>query len=66
MNLLMLKGFKYDDDHAWSDGTIYDPKEGKTYSCKMWFENGNINELKMRGYVGISMLGRTDNWTRVK
>ena len=66
LNLLFLKGFKYDGDHEWSDGTIYDPEEGKTYSCKMWFEKGNMDELMMRGFMGISLLGRTDTWTRVK
>lgn len=66
MNLLILKGFTYDGNHKWSDGTIYDPKEGKTYSCKMWFEDGDLDNLKMRGFVGISMIGRTDTWTRVK
>jgi len=66
MNLLILKGFEYQDEHEWADGTIYDPEEGKTYSCKMWFEKGNTDVLKMRGFVGISLLGRTDTWTRIK
>lgn len=66
MNLLILKGFKYKDKHNWADGTIYDPKNGKTYSCKMWFDDGKLDELKIRGYIGISMIGRTDTWTKVK
>lgn len=66
MSLLLLKGFTYDDKHLWNDGTIYDPEEGKTYSCKMWFEKGDTDNLKMRGFVGVSLLGRTDTWTRVK
>jgi uncharacterized protein (DUF2147 family) len=48
-------------DVFWEDGKIYDPKNGKTYSCKMTLEG---NELKVRGYVGFSLLGRTTVWTR--
>ena len=62
IGLEILKGFKYDDGE-WSDGKIYDPKSGKTYSCMMTL-NGN-NKLNVRGYLGISLIGRTDVWTRV-
>lgn len=61
--LEILKGFKYDDGD-WEGGTIYDPKSGKTYSCKLTL-NGN-DKLNVRGYIGIAIIGRTDNWTRVK
>lgn len=61
--LEILKNFTYDDG-TWEDGTIYDPKSGKTYSCKMTLE-GNDN-LNVRGYIGFSFIGRTDIWTRVK
>lgn len=47
----------------WSDGTIYDPNNGKTYSCHMAFKTAD--ELKIRGFIGISLLGRTEVWTRV-
>lgn len=60
LGLLILKGFVKDGDNAYHDGTIYDPKNGKTYSCKM-IRNGNV--LDVRGYVGISLLGRTTMWT---
>ncbi len=63
LGLEMLKGFNFDDGE-WEDGTIYDPKSGKTYSCIMTLK-GN-DKLSVRGYVGISLLGRTDVWTRVK
>ena len=66
LNLLLLKGFEYDEDHHWDNGTIYDPKSGKTYDCKIWFENGDTDVLKLRGFLGVSMLGRTDTWTRVR
>jgi uncharacterized protein (DUF2147 family) len=61
--LEILKGFKYDDG-IWEDGTIYDPKSGKTYSCKLTL-SGN-DKLNVRGYMGISIIGRTDVWNRVK
>ena len=61
--LEMLKDFVYDGDNVYEDGTIYDPKNGKTYSCKMTLEG---NTLRIRGYIGISLFGRTEIMTRVK
>ncbi len=59
----ILKGFTFDDG-TWENGTIYDPKNGKTYSCRInRDEKGNLN---VRGYIGISMLGRTTFWVKVK
>jgi len=46
----------------WGDGTICDPKNGKIYDCEMWFEEGNMDELKVRGYIWI--LFRTQTWLR--
>jgi len=64
MNL--FTNFNYDaDDKEWVDGKIYDPKNGKTYSCKMWLTD-NGKTLNARGYVGISLLGRTAKFTRVE
>lgn len=61
--LEILQDFKWDAaDSEWDDGTIYDPKSGKTYSCYITLEDANT--LKVRGYVGVSWLGRTDTWTR--
>lgn len=59
-----LNDFVYDGDNTWTNGTIYDPKSGKTYDCKITLkENGDLN---VRGYVGISLLGRTETFTRIK
>lgn len=66
LGLVNLKGFLFDGDDEWKDGTIYDPKNGKTYSCYMKFEEATKEKLKIRGYVGISLLGRTTYWTPVK
>lgn len=63
LGLEILKSFKFDGDDVYEDGNIYDPKNGKNYSCKMTL---NGNKLKIRGYIGISLLGRSEVWTRVR
>lgn len=66
LGLILLTDFVWDGDE-WDDGDIYDPKNGKTYSCYMKFtDETDLDTLKIRGYVGISLLGRTTYWTRVK
>lgn len=57
----ILRNFVFDDGE-WIDGTIYDPRDGKTYSCKLTL--GDNNSLNIRGYVGISLFGRTETWAR--
>jgi len=66
MGLTIVEDFKYDSKKKrWNDGTIYDPKNGKTYDCFSWFEDGNYNTLYLKGYVaGIKALGRKTEWTR--
>lgn len=60
----ILKDFEFDGDDTWHKGTIYDPKNGKTYNCKITSdEKGNLN---VRGYIGISLIGRTTFWVKVK
>jgi len=59
----ILKDFTFDNG-AFTGGTIYDPNNGKTYRCKMWFEPTDPNTLYIRGYIGISLFGRTATWTR--
>ena len=63
VGLVILKGFEF-TGKAWEDGTIYDPKSGKTYSSTIKMKKPN--ELDIRGYIGISLLGRTTVWTKVK
>ncbi len=63
--LELLKDFEYDEDNVWEDGEIYDPKNGKNYSCKMTLsEDGKT--LEVRGYIGFSLFGRTEVWERAE
>jgi uncharacterized protein (DUF2147 family) len=64
LGLVFMQGFKYDSDNKWDDGKIYDPESGKTYSCYIKMENANTMEVK--GYIGFSLIGRSQTWTRVK
>ena len=62
VGLELFEGFTWDGDGRWTGGTIYDPNSGKTYRCIItWVDE---NTLKVRGYVGVPMLGRTETWTR--
>lgn len=54
---LVKKGKIYDD------GNIIDPQNGKTYSC--YLELKSDNKLKIRGYIGFSLIGRTQYWYRM-
>ncbi|MCX6242380.1 MAG: DUF2147 domain-containing protein [Bacteroidetes bacterium] len=62
IGLVNLKNFTFNGKEEWSGGTIYDPKNGKTYKCYIRFETAN--KLKIRGYVGVSLLGRNTFWTK--
>jgi uncharacterized protein (DUF2147 family) len=66
LGLRLLTGFEYNkSDKEWVNGTIYDPKSGKTYKCYMWFEK-DPNVLSVKGYIGFSLIGREVQWTRDK
>jgi len=60
--LTIMTGFEYDGDGRWSGGTVYDPNSGKTYKCTI--TQVNADTLKMRGFIGISLFGRSETWTR--
>ena len=62
LGMVVIRDFHPDGDD-WVDGTVVDPDNGKEYKGKIWAE-GNDN-LKMRGYIGISLLGRTESWVRI-
>jgi len=60
--IILMSDFEYEGDGLWEDGDIYDPKSGKTYSCYMKLKT--MDQLKVRGFIGISLIGRTTYWTR--
>ncbi len=64
VGMTILRDLEKDDDE-WSGGTVLDPANGKTYSCTIAVEDGG-KKLKVRGYMGISLLGRTQHWVRAE
>ena len=63
LGLTIIKGLSKDGTE-YNDGKILDPKSGKLYKC--YIELESTNKLKVRGYLGISLIGRTQYWERVK
>jgi uncharacterized protein (DUF2147 family) len=51
------------DGDAWSGGRILDPDNGKVYKCHIAMEQDG-KKLKVRGFIGLSLLGRTQYWLR--
>ena len=63
LGLVIIRGLEKDDDE-YNDGKILDPESGKLYKCYITLEEEN--KLKVRGYLGFSLLGRTQYWYRVE
>ena len=59
---VIMQGLKYDGESRWSGGTIYDPKGGSTYKCKIELQADG--SLKVRGFIGFALLGKSQTWTR--
>ncbi len=59
---IILQGMRPASDGSWSGGSIYDPDNGRTYRCRI--ELLDHDRLKVRGFIGISLLGRSQTWTR--
>lgn len=64
IGLVFMKGFSPAGNGRWENGTIYDPKTGKTYSSYMQLENKDT--IRVRGFIGVAAFGRTQVWTRAK
>lgn len=62
LGMTIIDGMKKTGE-GWDDGHILDPENGKVYRCKMHIENGG-QKLVVRGYLGISLLGRSQTWVR--
>ncbi len=58
LNLELLYGFYFKNSEL-KDGKIYDPKSGKTYNCVIKTKG---SDLIIRGYIGISLFGRSETW----
>ncbi|MFV1921147.1 MAG: DUF2147 domain-containing protein [Methylotenera sp.] len=64
IGMTIVKGMRQNGD-KYDGGKILDPEEGKVYKCKMTLNEAG-DELEVRGYIGISLLGRSQIWTRVE
>jgi uncharacterized protein (DUF2147 family) len=62
LGMVMMRNFHTEGDD-WVDGTVVDPENGKEYKGKIWADGKDT--LKMRGFIGISLLGRTESWVRL-
>jgi len=62
MGMTIMHGFTFSGEDRWKNGRIYDPKNGKTYSAKITLISPK--RLDLRGYIGISLIGRTAEWSR--
>jgi uncharacterized protein (DUF2147 family) len=66
LGMTVMYGLKQSSSNPneWSGGTIFDPKTGKQYRC-MLTVSADGNSMEVRGYIGISLLGRSQTWYRV-
>ena len=62
MGLVFFKNFKQENAKKWEDGEIYDPKSGKTYDCYITIISPTV--IEARGYIGISLIGKTTKFTK--
>lgn len=64
MGMRILWGMRQNGSE-WTGGHILDPESGDIYRCTMTLENGG-KVLRLRGYIGLSVFGRTEKWVRVE
>jgi len=62
LGMVILRNFHPQGDD-WIDGTVVDPENGKEYKGKIWAIGSD--KLRLRGFIGISLLGRTESWVRI-
>lgn len=64
LGMTIITGMEKTGDNMWENGEILDPQNGNVYKCKMWInDNGN---LLVRGFIGISLVGRSQTWKRME
>lgn len=61
--MTILSGLRMDSPSKWSGGKVYKADEGDTYDASMTVLSDD--KVELRGFVGISMFGKTQTWTRV-
>lgn len=62
LGMVIINGLKK-DGNEYKGGTILDPTTGKVYKCYIALDG--VDKLKLRGFIGISLLGRTQYWSRI-
>jgi uncharacterized protein (DUF2147 family) len=63
LGLVMLRGFMYEDDE-WKGGKIYNPQDGKEYNSFIRLTDDKT--MSVRGYIGISLFGKTEKFIRIR
>lgn len=63
IGMVVMEGLKKDGE-KYSGGTILDPNKGKEYQCNIWLEKDNV--LTVRGFIGFSLIGRSQTWHRIR
>jgi len=64
LGLVILEDFEKHSDGEWRDGSVYDPNNGRTYRARLRLSDDG-DELRLRGYIGRPIFGRSSHWTRV-
>ncbi|MGH8141180.1 MAG: DUF2147 domain-containing protein [Steroidobacteraceae bacterium] len=62
LGAVIMRNMRYQGRRRWSGGTIYDPANGRTYQCQLQLQDAQ--HLQVRGFLGITLLGRSQLWTR--
>lgn len=62
IGLRLMEGFRYMGHNTWEGGRIYNPEDGRMYKAKISLAGSE--RMMLRGYWGISLLGRTETWVR--
>jgi len=65
VGMKILTGMKKGPD-GYKDGQITDPKNGKSYNALVWLDPEDSNKLNVKGYIGVSLFGRSQTWLRAE
>jgi uncharacterized protein (DUF2147 family) len=65
LGMTILTGMKRGPD-GYKDGQITDPNNGKSYNALVWLDPEDANKLIVKGYIGVSLFGRSQTWLRIQ